>query len=854
MRLAGRHGDPDDADRRAVGLGELAGVHARELRGQLDGTGAGAAAGLQGDRGAAAQADLDDLVGAERGRARQAVGPCGRRRRDPSRPPAPPRSRAVSTPSAGAMNAVRATPARPASDPARQSWRTAVAPTACGVRGASRPAMSTTGPPAAWRGGRSGDRDDGREQRDTTDPCEDHESRQRRQAAETGAQTRTVRRMELTRRRFIAAGAAAGAAIWLPDAVRDRRRRNSPEGPARRGGGVLDRRDVRRPGARRGDAVDAPGRRRAAPGPRAARDRPDPDFRHVVLRRVVPTPQLRDHTVKVRVGGLKPDRATGSASPRKTTTPRSGARRPRRRPTRGGRSGSATSPARTSPPATSAPTRRCSTLDPDVVICGGDYIYDRVYSDRLRRRPRGQDRRQRRLRGASRSPTTARSTGSTAPTPDLRELHRLVPLVAAVGRPRGHRQLRRHARPARPARRRRQRARHASTAPASSPAGSAWHEYMPARALRQGLSHLPQAALRPHASSCSCCDSRSYRDDQPCGGGTLRALRGRRAARVPRPASSSAGSRTASSAVRRTWKLIGNQLMIMPFEVAAGVKVEVDSWQGYHRPARRPARPRRAQRAIDDVVFLTGDIHTFFAGDRCCATARAAPPSRRSWSAARPPRPAPRRCSARRPVALPPELIEPLTDDGVPPGQPVDQLRRHAHPRLRAGRARARRGPRPLPRLAGRHDARGLARRPRSPTCASPAARRASRWVRSPSENARGSSGSCTEPGGRRSRRESGRIPRDRRPIRRRFTAATARRFFAWRALGVQPVDGAHEAVLDADRRLPVQDAAGLGVRVGALAQHVAHGERVDVVVARAAAGGALDRAGRGHRDRRRAA
>ena len=109
------------------------------------------------------------------------------------------------------------------------------------------------------------------------------------------------------------------------------------------------------------------------------------------------------------------------------------------------------------------------------------------------------------------------------------------------------------------------------------------------------------------------CDSRSYREDQPCGGGSFVPCDDAAPREYLGASSSSAGSRTGLERSPSTWKLIGNQLMVMPFEVAAGVKVEVDSWQGY--PAQRSELLGHIeQRGIEDVVFLTGDIHTFFAG------------------------------------------------------------------------------------------------------------------------------------------------------------------------------------------------------------------------------------------------
>ena len=108
-------------------------------------------------------------------------------------------------------------------------------------------------------------------------------------------------------------------------------------------------------------------------------------------------------------------------------------------------------------------------------------------------------------------------------------------------------------------------------------------------------------------------DCRSYREDQPCGGGSFtrctddsprKYLGDQQLAWVK--------DRLKSSPA--TWKLVGNQLMIMPFDVAGGVQVEVDGWNGY-RAERRDLLTYVESNAIKDVVFLTGDIHTFIAGE-----------------------------------------------------------------------------------------------------------------------------------------------------------------------------------------------------------------------------------------------
>ena len=111
-----------------------------------------------------------------------------------------------------------------------------------------------------------------------------------------------------SRRHFLYGGAVAGAGIWLPADVREADARARKKVPLARSGAFTD-------GVLSGDPsptavtlwtrLDENPRDRLRVELEVARD---PGFRRVVLRRLVPTRASRDHTVKVRVGGLKPDR------------------------------------------------------------------------------------------------------------------------------------------------------------------------------------------------------------------------------------------------------------------------------------------------------------------------------------------------------------------------------------------------------------------------------------------------------------------------------------------------------------------------------------------------------------------
>jgi alkaline phosphatase D len=467
-----------------------------------------------------------------------------------------------------------------------------------------------------------------------------------------------------TRRHFLYGGAAAGAGLWLPVDVLDADARARRKVPLARGGGFAS-------GVMSGDPsptavtlwtrLDGQARDRVRVELEVARD---PGFRRVVLRRLVPTRRSRDHTVKVRVGGLKPDRRYFFRFSTKTSHSPVGRTQ--------------TAPALDSRRPVKVGYFACQSFatgyfgayhallaeDPDIVICGGDYIYDRVYE--------GYE--------GPRQDTIGANADSVARTladyrakyrlyrtdDDLRELHRLVPLVPQwddhevtdnyVGTlPRGQ----------------------TATADdgderdtfdrARIDAGwRAWHEYMPARRFGRGLRTYRSLRLG-RTAEVFMCDSRSYREDQPCGGGSFTPCTDD-APRQYLGAPQLEWLKNGLEATPATWKLVGNQLMIMPFQIAGGVKVEVDSWQGYPHQ-RTELLTHLESRAVEDVVFVTGDIHTFFAGS-VLRDGTSGPAVASELVGGSTTSPGTAEVLGSTAGGLPPELIEPLSDAGVPANNP----------------------------------------------------------------------------------------------------------------------------------------------------------------------------------------
>lgn len=411
-----------------------------------------------------------------------------------------------------------------------------------------------------------------------------------------------------SRRHFLYAGAAAGAAIWLPDGVREIDAASARAAPLAAGGtfsaGVMS-------GDPTPDAVTLWTRLDGQEAPRSrvrvevARDE---GFANVVLRRDVPIARLRDHTAKIRIGGLKPDqrywfrfrtRSTSSDVGRTQTAPPPDSERPIKigyfacQDFSSGFYGV---------------YRRLAELDPDVVICGGDYIYDRIYSDsgyggvREDRAGAGPD-------SVATSIVEYRAKYRLYRTdPDLRELHRLFPFVPQWD---DHEVTDNYVGTL-----------DSSAADDGAAADAfdrsrilsgwrAWHEYMPAQ--RFGKSYRTFRRLRfGRTVELFMLDCRSYREDQPCGGSGFKPCDDQ-SPRKYLGTEQLGWIKDGLAGTDARWKLVGNQLMIMPFDVAPNVPVEVDSWSGY-RAERRDLLTHVKDRGVKDVVFLTGDIHTFFAG------------------------------------------------------------------------------------------------------------------------------------------------------------------------------------------------------------------------------------------------
>ena len=132
-------------------------------------------------------------------------------------------------------------------------------------------------------------------------------------------------------------------------------------------------------------------------------------------------------------------------------------------------------------------------------------------------------------------------------------------------------------------------------------------------------------------------DQRQYRDPQPCSDGILVPCEDAEA-----PGRTFLGDeqkkwfKKAVPASSAHWKLWASELMVMSVDAPAPVRRRSSTPGTATRPsAARSSRSGRTK-GLENLVVLTGDIHTFIAGDlTTTGRVRAATRSASSWSAAR---------------------------------------------------------------------------------------------------------------------------------------------------------------------------------------------------------------------------
>jgi alkaline phosphatase D len=143
----------------------------------------------------------------------------------------------------------------------------------------------------------------------------------------------------------------------------------------------------------------------------------------------------------------------------------------------------------------------------------------------------------------------------------------------------------------------------------------AFFEHMPFRRVRGEGFRLHRSIAIGRTVELFVLDERQHRDDQPCGDRLF----------VPCEEAAAPGRtllgpgqlawlKQGLAASPASWKLLANAVMAMALEATDGAPVNKDQWDGY-AAERADLLGFVRERGIRDVAFLTGDIHTFFAGE-----------------------------------------------------------------------------------------------------------------------------------------------------------------------------------------------------------------------------------------------
>jgi len=110
-------------------------------------------------------------------------------------------------------------------------------------------------------------------------------------------------------------------------------------------------------------------------------------------------------------------------------------------------------------------------------------------------------------------------------------------------------------------------------------------------------------------------DQRQYRDPQPCGDKLLAPC-----AEEDEPGRTMLGAdqkrwlKRALPASKAKWKLWGSQVMMMALDLPVGKPVNPDQWDGY-AAERQEILEHFHGAGVKNLAVLSGDIHTFFAGE-----------------------------------------------------------------------------------------------------------------------------------------------------------------------------------------------------------------------------------------------
>jgi alkaline phosphatase D len=142
----------------------------------------------------------------------------------------------------------------------------------------------------------------------------------------------------------------------------------------------------------------------------------------------------------------------------------------------------------------------------------------------------------------------------------------------------------------------------------------AWFENMPTYGARKGTTTMYRRLQYGKTLDVIMMDQRQYRANQACDDAVVVACPTWDKTRAFLGKEQMAWVKKQLSASKANWKVMGNELTMMPTKVLGGSFFGFDSWQGY--PKERAELLKHIDKnKIKNVVWNTGDIHTFIVGD-----------------------------------------------------------------------------------------------------------------------------------------------------------------------------------------------------------------------------------------------
>jgi alkaline phosphatase D len=143
----------------------------------------------------------------------------------------------------------------------------------------------------------------------------------------------------------------------------------------------------------------------------------------------------------------------------------------------------------------------------------------------------------------------------------------------------------------------------------------AFYEHMPRIPMRAASNQIYGRLNLGSNAELFMLDTRQYRTDQACGDQFgVQCPETADPSRTLLGAEQKAWLKDRLARSTAAWKVVGTQVMIMSLDLPRNNGLNPDQWDGYSAERRELLEHVRAN-GIDDVTFITGDIHTFWAGN-----------------------------------------------------------------------------------------------------------------------------------------------------------------------------------------------------------------------------------------------